>query len=233
MNLTDFHSHILSGVDDGSQSVAESLQMLRRSGQQGVTRIVATPHFYPHRDSCNAFLQRREAAFAALQVAMAQEPDLPRVALGAEVYYFPGISDTEEMGQLTLGGGKYLLVEMPFKEWTPAMYRDLEQLYIKQGLIPVIAHLDRYWRPFTWRKAVRELSQLPVRIQLNSEAFLNPRTAGWAMGMLRKGQVQALGSDCHNLTDRSPDLGLAAERIRAKLGQPVLDALAECADEML
>jgi hypothetical protein len=53
------------------------------------------------------------------------------------------------------------------------------------------------------------------------------------MGMLRKGQVQALGSDCHNLTDRSPDLGLAAERIRAKLGQQMLDVLAGCAEEIL
>ena len=233
MSLTDFHSHILPGVDDGSQSVAESLQMLRLSGQQGVTRIVATPHFYPHRDSCRAFLQRREAAFAALQVAMAQEPDLPRVALGAEVYYFPGISDTEEMGQLTLGGGKHLLVEMPFKAWTPAMYHDLEQLYVKQGLVPVIAHLNQYLRPFTWRKVVRELSQLPVRIQINSEAILNRRTEGWAMGMLRKGQAHVLGSDCHNMADRKPDLGLAAERIRAKLGQQMLDVLAGYAEEIL
>jgi hypothetical protein len=53
------------------------------------------------------------------------------------------------------------------------------------------------------------------------------------MGMLRKGQVQALGSDCHNMADRKPDLGLAAERIRAKLGQQMLDVLAGYAEEIL
>ena len=233
MILTDFHSHILPGIDDGSQSAEQSLEMLRLSGEQGVTRIVATPHFYPHRDDCRAFLRRREQAFSQLQAAMETEPALPQVLLGGEVFYFRGISDSEEMDLLALGGKQHILVEMPFTEWTAAMYRDLEQLYTKQGLIPVIAHLDRYLHPFAWRKVVRELSQLPVRIQVNSEAILNRRTSAWAMGMLRKGQIHALGSDCHNMTDRRPDLGLAAERIRKKLGQPVLDTLAGYAEEIL
>ena len=233
MMLTDFHSHILPGVDDGSQSVEQTLQMLRYAGERGVTRMVATPHFYPHRDDCRAFLQRREQAFSALQAAMEKEPELPQVMLGAEVFYFRGISDSEEMKLLTLGGKGHILVEMPFKEWTSEMYQDLEQLYMKQNLIPVIAHLDRYLCPFTWRKVVRELSQLPVRIQINSEAILNRSTAGWAMGMLRKGRVHVLGSDCHNMSDRKPDLGLASERIRTKLGQPMLDVLAGYAEEIL
>ena len=233
MILTDFHSHILPGVDDGSQSVEESLQMLRLSGEQGVSRMVATPHFYPQKDDPQTFLRRREQAFAELQAAMEKEPALPQVILGAEVYYFRGISDSEAMQELTLGEKRHILIEMPMTEWTPGMYRDLEQIYIKQDLIPVIAHLDRYLRPFTWRKVVRELSQLPVLIQVNGEFVLSRQRSAWAMEMFRKGQIHALGSDCHDMMDRKPDMGLAAERIRAKLGQPVLDALASYAEEIL
>ena len=233
MSLTDFHSHILPGIDDGSQSVEESLQMLRLARQQGVTRMVATPHFYPHRDDVHAFLQRRGEAFAKLKAAMEQETDLPEIVLGAEVYYYPGISDSEEMKALTLGSKPYILVELPFAHWSSGVFRDLERLYTQQGLIPVIAHLDRYLRPFSWRKKVGVLGEMPVMIQVNGESFLDRRYAGWMLEMLRKGQIQAIGSDCHNLTDRAPNLGPVTERIRRKLGQSALDTLAQWAEEML
>ena len=59
MAVTDFHSHVLPGVDDGSASVEESLAMLRLAAQQGIRRVVATPHFYPRYDDLERFLERR------------------------------------------------------------------------------------------------------------------------------------------------------------------------------
>ena len=56
--IIDFHSHILPGVDDGSQSVQESLAMLKMEAEQGIQHVIATPHFYPKHDSPEHFLER-------------------------------------------------------------------------------------------------------------------------------------------------------------------------------
>ena len=72
MGMTiDFHSHVLPGVDDGSATVEESLRMLRLQAEQGVTHVVATPHFYPMQDSPNRFLERRAKTEKRLRQAMA------------------------------------------------------------------------------------------------------------------------------------------------------------------
>ena len=61
--IIDFHSHVLPGIDDGSKSVEQSIAMLKREAEQGITHVVATPHFYPQEDRPEKFLRRREKAF--------------------------------------------------------------------------------------------------------------------------------------------------------------------------
>ena len=59
----DFHTHILPAVDDGSSCLEESVELLKMQKQRGVSTVVATPHFYPHRDKPEKFLERRNKAF--------------------------------------------------------------------------------------------------------------------------------------------------------------------------
>jgi len=80
--MLDFHAHILPRVDDGSQSVDESVQMLERMQAQGIGRVVATPHFYANDESVDAFLQRRSAAWEKIEGCLQNSPE---VLLGAEV----------------------------------------------------------------------------------------------------------------------------------------------------
>lgn len=220
--LTDFHSHVLPGIDDGSASIEESIAMLKLEAQQGVTRVVATPHFYPETDSPDRFLQRRNAAYARLAQAMAEETGLPEIILGAEVTYFRGISNCEVLSDLQIGSTGYVLVEMPYGGWPSYAYRELEELGNKQNLTPIIAHVDRYLGWLDSRKIMDRLSRIPVLVQANSSFFLHPSTRGKALQLLKKGQIQLLGSDCHNLTDRKPNLAEAVARIRKKLGESAL-----------
>ena len=60
--VTDFHSHILPGIDDGSQSVEESVELLQMEAAQGIRHVVATPHFYPQHDDLDRFLEKRDHA---------------------------------------------------------------------------------------------------------------------------------------------------------------------------
>ena len=223
MRISDFHSHILPAIDDGSRSVEESLQMLRLEAEQGVRRVIATPHFYAHRDTMEHFLQKRKAATERLKEAVTKSSELPEILVGAEVYYFRGISNSDQTLGLTIEGKSCILVEMPYAEWTESMYQELETIYMRFGITPIIAHIDRYLRPFQGRQVLKRLAELPVLVQANADFFLNKATGRRALRMLKQDQIHLLGSDCHNLKDRAPNLGLAIEKIRKKLGDEVLE----------
>lgn len=224
---TDFHSHILPGVDDGSSCVEESLQMLRLEAEHGVQRVIATPHFYPRYDTPERFFARRDRAMAELQEAMAKEKGLPEITLGAEVYFFPGMSESDVLNRLTIGTGAHILVEMPFGNWTPEMYRELENIRVRRGIVPIVAHVDRYIRPFHTHGIPKRLAELPMLVQANTEFFLDRSTSSMAMRMLKADMIHFVGTDCHNLTARKPNMDQALQKIQKKLDQSVLDRLEE------
>lgn len=220
--LTDFHTHILPGIDDGAKNVEEALALLRQEKTQGVGRVVLTPHFYPRYETPDGFLRKREAAFAQLQAAAEQYGDLPKMVLGAEVYFFRGMSESESLNALTIGGGDCILIEMPPAPWPEEVLMELERIYFRRGLTPVVAHIDRYIGPWRTYGLPRRLAQMPVLVQANGEFFLERSTAALALRMLKAQQIQLLGSDCHNLTDRKPNLAQAARKIRKSLGDEAL-----------
>lgn len=226
--MTDFHSHILPGVDDGSRNAEMSVAMLRSLAEQGVERVVATPHFYPRRDDPVRFLERRREAADRLREAISGEEGLPELVLGAEVYYFPGISNSDGLQSLTIAGKRCILIEMPPAPWTQSMYRELENIHTQQGLLPIVAHVDRYIRPLQTFGIPGRLAELPVLVQANAEFFLQHRNL--AMRMLRKGQIHLLGSDCHNLTDRPPNMAGAIHEIRRCCGEEILKKLRDLED---
>lgn len=221
----DFHSHILPDVDDGSRSVEESLEMLHAEAQQGIGTVVATPHFYANHDTPERFLRRRAAAWETLQTALAQEAGLPEVILGAEVYFFSAISDSDQLHRLTTGQKRYIMLEMPTVLWTQNMYQEMENIYTKHGITPIIAHIDRYISPLRHRQILDRLEELPVLVQANSDFFLRPMTAPLALRMLKEKRIHLLGSDCHNCSTRKPELGRAIEKIEKHLGASALEHL--------
>lgn len=231
--IIDFHSHILPGIDDGSRSVEMSMEMLRRSAQQGVRHMVATPHFYPRYDSPEHFLRKREEAELRLREAMAEESGLPEISLGAEVYFFSGISDSDLVGTLTIEGKRCILIEMPHSPWKDSHYRELAGIYEKHRITPIIAHVDRYIRPFKTHHIPERLAELPVLVQANASFFLNSSTRSMALRMLRKGQIHLLGSDCHNLDDRAPNLKGAADIIQDRLGPSAMRQIRYFQEEVL
>lgn len=220
--ITDFHSHVLPGIDDGSASLEESIAMLRMASEQGIRHVIATPHFYPRHDSPERFFARRDRAEAMLREEMEKYDDLPKLSVGAEVYFFHGISESDEIQALTIDETGCILLEMLGSPWTDSMYHELEELRAKQGIMPLIAHIDRYIGPMRTYGIPERLAQLPVMVQANASFFLRTATRGMAMRLLRNKQIHLLGSDCHNLTDRKPNLGLAVSAIEKKLGSDTI-----------
>lgn len=213
MKYYDMHSHVLPGMDDGCKNLEESMNVLRECYTQGVGAIAATPHYYPKEDVAS-FLERRAKSYEILQEAMTKETgELPEICLGAEVAYRSGISRDPDLDKLCYGNSRFLLLELPFRSWDTEVFRDIDSMYRTRGLIPVIAHLERYSK-FADRNQMNTLFGLNILIQMNAEHYLGFWSKGNAKKMLKNGYVQVMGSDCHNLDSRKPNLGIAMDAIR-------------------
>lgn len=226
MSVIDFHSHILPRVDDGSKSIEQSLQMLRRESEQGTKQVVLTPHFYANHCAMDQFLSRRQTAFDALTAATSADDTLPRLILGAEVKLFEGLSQIDELEKLTVAGTRCILVEFPMLPWSDWMYRELVKLHTDRRLTPIFAHVDRYMTPWRSFGIPQRLELLPVLVQANAEFFLRRQTRKKALKMLENRQIHLLGSDCHDLKERCPNLGPARELIQQHLGPQILADIA-------
>lgn len=219
--MIDLHTHILPKMDDGSKSVEETAGLLKLLRQQGVTTVVATPHFYAQ-ESPEAFLKRR---CTSLELMSSLTEDAPALILGAEVAYFGGIGSCEALDALQIGRTKLLLVEMPFSDWTERIVEDVCEIPLQLGLIPVLAHINRYPGKQQFPKYKDKLLRSGVYFQCNAEAFLTFKTRHWALSLMKKGYIHFLGSDCHNLASRPPKLDEAKAVIEKKLGKGFLEDL--------
>lgn len=199
--------------------------MLRLEVEQGIHHVVATPHFYARYDSPESFLKKRDAAEELLRKEMKKHSGLPELSVGAEVYFFRGMSESEFLSQLTIRGKSCILIEMPHAPWSEESFRELEAIWEKRRIIPIIAHIDRYIAPFRTHRIPEKLARMPVYVQANAEFFLERSTAAMAMRMLKADRIQLLGSDCHNMDSRKPDLAEAVERIQRKLGNDAIEMI--------
>lgn len=220
--MNDLHTHILPGLDDGADTVETSLAMLRQEYAQGVDTVALTPHFYRDREHLSDFLQRREEGYHKLLAAIAalseeEKEALPDLLLGAEVAWVPNFAQLPGLEKLCYQDTKFLLLELPFGSWDDTLFRQIYDLMNCRGITPVIAHIDRYWG--TQKKEQFEtLFSLGVPVQLSAEPLLHFTTRGRALRLIKTGKVQMLISDAHNLTNRQPNLGKAADVLRRKLG---------------
>lgn len=226
--MIDFHSHILPGMDDGSKSVEESVAMLNALSEQGITRVAATPHFYANDESVSEFLGRRQASLEKLSGSLS--PQMPQIMLGAEVRYYEGLSRHENIRDLCLQGTKLLLIEMPECRWSEFAIRELTDIACGGRIIPVLAHIERCI--FLQKKEVLfRLLHNGVLMQINAEFLNGFLSRGKAVKLLKNNQVHFIGSDCHNMQSRPPDIGKAYQTVFNKLGGDFAEAFNNFIDE--
>lgn len=223
-SICDLHSHILPGMDDGCKTVEESLQLLRTSYEQGVRKICATPHYYPV-ESVDEFLARRGEAVNLLNRALEKETmPVPKICLGAEVAYRPGICYQEDLNKLCIGDSQYLLLEMPFYKWGDEVVRTLRGISNVRGITPILAHIERYLSMQDKDVLDRVLDQ-EILVQMNAARLLHFSSRGQAKRLLNNGTVQLLSSDCHNNTSRPQNLGQAVEYLQKKGMEDILEEI--------
>lgn len=214
--MIDFHSHILPKMDDGSKSVEESIEMLSMLNHQGVDRVIATSHFYPNHEPLERFLERRQVSFEKLNEALTD--NCPQISLGAEVRFYDGISRLKGLEELRICGNKLLLLEMPFSKWTDYTVKELVELSCSSEYVIVLAHIERY---MSFQKAglFESLRENGILMQVNASLFKGYFSKKSAFKLFDKGLIHFIGSDCHNLSDRPPNIEIAYNAIEKKLGR--------------
>lgn len=209
--MTDAHTHILPGIDDGAADVAQSLEMLRIEREQGVDTVLLTPHFYRDEETIDSFLARRQAAYEALLEAIGDEP-MPKLVLGAEVFLYPGVAKEEGLERLCIEGTDLLLLELPYAPWTERIFEEIDAVSVHRGLTPLIAHVDRYMS-FQRNGQIQTLQKMGYPIQLNASGFRKILRRGKLLPILRNNKC-CIGSDCHHADFRKPCVDVAAKYLK-------------------
>lgn len=192
--FTDWHSHILPGVDDGVRTVEEALEILRLYEELGVKAVWLTPHIMEDIPNTTAHLRER---FTELQATYTGPITLHLAAENMLDNLFE--ERLEQNDLLPLGeNGDHLLVETSY--FTPPMGLSNILLRIKaKGYYPILAHPERY--VYMERKDYQRLIELRVKFQLNLPSIAGmygSRIKKKTMWLLSEKVIAYTGTDIHH-----------------------------------
>ncbi len=217
MKVVDMHAHILPGIDDGSKSVEMSIEMLDKMAKMGISVVCATSHFYKDQNDIETFLKRRNAAYKKLVEAYGKST-LPIILPASETAYFRGISVCGGINNLCIHNTNTLMLEMPFMVWNEQIIEEVESLILDKNIRVVLVHPERFCFSKENKKYIERLLKLDIALQVNAGSFIDWKTRKLAFELIQMTNHPLLGSDCHNMTTRVPNLMEAREIIRKKLG---------------
>ena len=217
--MIDLHSHYLFDVDDGARTIEDSLSMLRTAADDGVTRMVATPHQrHPAGYHVEPELARRR--LADVEAAAAREGIGIEFGLAAEIHFSENIPEGIKEGTLLpySGDGRYFLFELPVTT-IPGNINEVIFSIQMAGHFPVLAHPERNFEVMDNPKIIRDLRDRGVLMQLTAQSLLGKfgrKTEKVCRRLLKWGVVDIIASDAHNPERRPPGLSQAV-RLAAKI----------------
>jgi protein-tyrosine phosphatase len=208
--MIDLHCHILPGLDDGAPSLGVSLEMAAMAADSGVTHIFATPHCNTRNERKNYRSAALIGAYSALQRAIDAAGIPVTILSGAEVLARGDLeAHLAAEDFMTLNGSRYLLVEFYFEE-TAAYIENSLRLVEQAGLVPVVAHPERYYCVQRSPELAEIWRQKGRVLQLNKGSLLGDlgeRAYDTAALLLRREAVAAIASDAHHVRYRNPHMG--------------------------
>lgn len=208
--LTDYHCHILPGIDDGSDSKETSDEMMAVMRKQGVERIISTSHFYAHREkSVRRFLEKRQEAFEKLS-------DRKDIFLGAEIAIEHGISEMKDIEKLAIEGTDLILLELPYRPYEQWMAEEIYNISAEYGLTVILAHIHRYSEYYS-KEDIETILGIKAVFQINNEAFGSFFQKNFVKKLIKEEYPLIFGSDSHNLGSRRPNWDLLQKKCRKEI----------------
>lgn len=216
--MFDIHSHILFGVDDGPKNIKESIDLLKMMKKEGINKVMATPHFYPQDTNISEFLQAVNRNFKILKNT-AEKYGLPQLYLGCELLYFSGIGQSTSLDCLCLNDSHYLLLELTDNCINDRLFSDINLLMKQAGIIPIIAHIERYCKAKNFKKLLEFVVENNIPVQVNAASFTMFFFRRAIKKLIKYEIPIILGTDSHSVDVRPPRLIEALECIEKKYGK--------------
>lgn len=219
MKIIDIHCHLIPYVDDGADSYQEALEILRESEKQGISAMIATPHY--RRGMFEASTEKIRKQFARVCRIAREQGIHIHLYLGCEYYA------DEEMIELlardsrfVMANSSYILVELSPDAEKSCTERKLQEL-VSYGYRPIIAHIERYKDIVQDLEFVRRMTESGSYIQVNADSILGME--GLAVkkicrNLIREDLVHFIGSDVHNMQKRQQHLGMCRDYMIEKYG---------------
>lgn len=227
--MIDIHSHILPGVDDGAQTLEDSLALLRLAVDNGVTTQVLTPHIQPGRYSNDPTNIRK--AFADFVVVVREEGIPINLLLSAEVRIGPEVmalvqhEDFPWLG--TWEGKRAFLLEMPHKH-IPLGSLNLISWLMDRDILPIIVHPERNSEVQLDINKLMPFIEAGCKIQLTASSLVGnfgQKAKQVAIELLLADHVMFMATDCHNTAYRPPDLKVGLSIAAGFIGEVKATAL--------
>lgn len=229
MRFVDLHSHILPGLDDGAASLQDTVDSLRYAYQRRTRGIVATPHAFQPMFATPGPVELHDA-FAGLMKHLHELSDEPEhsflgemaIYLGSENLFSPEFLEALANREVVaVNGSRYLLVEFPPFLAYPLVESAIEQI-LAVDLTPILAHAERY--EFFHRRPGRlgNLRQRGCVIQVNADSLEEGRLgeeSRLALSLARRGHLDVIASDGHDVGARPPDMQGAFERLSGEFSE--------------
>ncbi|MFD0671472.1 tyrosine-protein phosphatase [Cohnella sp. GCM10027633] len=218
--MIDIHTHVLPGIDDGSDSWDTTLKLVRAAAAEGITTLIATPHHADGRYANEAAAVEELTRIANERLA---EEGIPVLLLpGQEIRVHDGLLDAWQRGELlSLAGSRYVLLEMPSSRIPIRMEEWIYELGLL-GITAVIAHPERNAEVAKTPDSLSRLVNAGASVQVTTHSLLGgfgksiERTS-WSL--CEAGLVHAISSDAHHPEHRGFRLREAYEAIRLRMGE--------------
>lgn len=234
-NLIDIHSHITFGLDDGAQSLEESIDMAKQAVSEGISTIIATPHHrHPSYNNPNLIV-KKQITFINEQLQAAQIP--LKVLSGQEIRLFGELPFVLESCDelLTLGESKMILIEFPsynIPHYTEKLFYDL----LIKGFIPIIAHPELNDEIVKYPDKLYQLIKNGAFSQVTAASVAGVygrKIQHLSLQMIEYQLTHFIGSDAHNLKSRGFKWVKAWSTVDKKLGKDFVDKLDKQAKELV
>lgn len=217
----DMHNHILPGIDDGSKSIEQSIDLLKGLGRMGFEKFICTPHIMEgvHPNS----IQTIEDARNRLVNGIKKIPNMPGLFCGAEHMIDDGIGRLIDANELCVMPGGYVLIEMSYLQESKALFQtilDIQNL----GYQPILAHPERYnyyHYNFNMYKQIKDAGCMLQLNLLSISRYYGVEVKSAALTMIKSGMYDFVGTDTHHNRHLA-----ALEDVVAKY--PVRDLLKTC-----
>ncbi|KWW16565.1 MULTISPECIES: CpsB/CapC family capsule biosynthesis tyrosine phosphatase [Peribacillus] len=232
--MIDIHSHILPELDDGAGNIKESVEMARKAVEQGITDIIATPHYYKGKyDNDKEKVERKTWQLNRVL----DELDIPlKVWPGQEIRISDELlEDYDNNSVMALNGSQYMLLELPSNHVPRYTERLIYDLQMKR-ITPIIAHPERNLEIIRNPHLLEELIWKGAYSQLTAGSITGKfgwRTRRFSKYLIHSGLTHFIASDAHNVGNRGFQIREAYKLVEKNMGQAVVNAFHVNAENVL